>query len=45
MKLEFVKIVNNDLIHNTNIVIINKAVSLNKITQTQSKLLLSNNNK
>ena len=45
MKLEFVEIINNGAIHNTNILKINEAVTSNKITQIQSKLLLSNNTK
>lgn len=45
MKFKFVKIVNNELIHTGNIVKINEAFKLGKITKIQTKLLLSNNNK
>ena len=45
MKFEFVKIVNNNLLHKANIVKINEAFELGKITKIQTKLLLLNNSK
>jgi len=45
MKFAFVNIVNNKLIYKTNNVKINEAFQSGKITEIQTKLLLSNNNK
>ena len=43
--MKFVKILNNYSIYKNNINKINNALDFNKITQIQSKLLLSNNSK
>ena len=43
--MKFVKILNNYPIYQNNIIKINDALNSNKITQIQSKLLLSNNSK
>ena len=43
--MKFVKILNNYPIYQNNIIKINNALHSNKITQIQSKLLLSNNSK
>ena len=45
MKFNLVKILNNYSIYKNNIIKINDALKLNKITPIQSKLLLSKNSK